>query len=265
MKERDCGWRLEGTGEIRTALRNGQRSGRFFCHRSPTPHHQSGQGMLSGRSFRPLHRLFSATPHKRADPWPLPHTKQHMEATAIPPNIPKPIPIPRHNESLETLRARLTYQTRKRGTLESDLIMSTFAREHLYALTREELLELDQVTWPETEHALHPLILQKLIGTKYSCSTNPIGTCITGVPRGKHLPSVGSTLQFSTSLKFTPATRVRPFVACLISTRHSVPSKRTRKYITSVLSLRYHCELIRPRAHPRRPSGVANYNASSCF
>ena len=77
-----------------------------------------------------------------------------MEATAIPPNIPKPIPIPRHNESLETLRARLTYQTRKRGTLESDLIMSTFAKEHLHSLTREELLELDQVTYPKTEHAL---------------------------------------------------------------------------------------------------------------
>jgi len=101
--------------------------------------------MLSGRSLRPLHRLFSITPHKRADPWPLPHTKRHIEATTIPPNIPKPIPVPRHNESLETLRARLTYQTRKRGTLESDLIMSTFAKEHLHSLTREELLELDQL------------------------------------------------------------------------------------------------------------------------
>jgi len=68
-----------------------------------------------------------------------------MEATTIPPNIPKPIPIPRHNESLETLRARLTYQTRKRGTLESDLIMSTFAKEHLHSLARAELVELDQL------------------------------------------------------------------------------------------------------------------------
>lgn len=68
-----------------------------------------------------------------------------MEATATPPNIPKPIPIPRHNESLETLRARLTYQTRKRGTLESDLIMSTFAKEHLHSFTQQELLELDQL------------------------------------------------------------------------------------------------------------------------
>ena len=72
-----------------------------------------------------------------------------MEATAIPPSTPKPIPVPRHNESLNTLRARLTYQTRKRGTLESDLIMSTFAKEHLNSLTREELLELDQVMLPE--------------------------------------------------------------------------------------------------------------------
>lgn len=106
-----------------------------------------GHRMLSGRSLRPLHRIFSTSPCRGADPWPLPHTKQHMEATTIPPNIPKPIPVPRHDESLETLRARLTYQTRKRGTLESDLIMSTFAKEHLHSLAREELLELDQVTY----------------------------------------------------------------------------------------------------------------------
>ena len=104
--------------------------------------------MLSCHRLRTLHRLFSTSSYRKADPWPLPHTRQHKETTAIPPNIPKPIPIPRHNESLETLRARLTYQTRKRGTLESDLIMSTFAKEHLNSLAREELLELDQVMKP---------------------------------------------------------------------------------------------------------------------
>ena len=122
--------------------------------------------MLSGRSLRPLHRLLSTTPYRRADPWPLPHTKHHMEATTIPPNIPKPIPVPRHNESLETLRARLTYQTRKRGTLESDLIMSTFAKDHLHSLAREELLELDQVTHSETDHA--PSGLSTLQNTDYN-------------------------------------------------------------------------------------------------
>jgi len=89
-----------------------------------------------------------------------------MEATTIPPNIPKPIPVPRHNESLETLRARLTYQTRKRGTLESDLIMSTFAKDHLHSLAREELLELDQVTHSETDHA--PSGLSTLQNTDYN-------------------------------------------------------------------------------------------------
>jgi len=116
--------------------------------------------MFSNRSLRSLHRLFSTTPYRKADPWPLPHTNQHMESTTISPNIPKPIPIPRHDESLDTLRARLTYQTRKRGTLESDLIMSTFAKEHLHSLTREDLVELDKVTYPETEH--RPLSLPTL-------------------------------------------------------------------------------------------------------
>lgn len=111
----------------------------------------SVQKMLPIRNFLVARRLFSTSRHRKADPWPLPHTKQHMEATAIPPNVPKPIPVPRRDESLETLRARLTYQTRKRGTLESDLIMSTFAKEHLRSLTRDELLELDQVTCLELD------------------------------------------------------------------------------------------------------------------
>ena len=181
--------------------------------------------MLSGRFLRPLHRLFSTTPHRRADPWPLPHTRQHIEATTIPPNIPKPIPVPRHNESLETLRARLTYQTRKRGTLESDLIMSTFAKEHLHSLTREELLELDQVT----EHAPSFLpVLRKLIETGHSYLTNLIGTCTIGVRRARRLPSVGPSHQFSSNSKFTRAMRARLFVACLTSTHPNVLRERTR-------------------------------------
>ena len=140
---------IDEAAKIRTGSRNRNRP------QLPglTPQPSIGQRMFSARSLRSLHRLFSTTSHRRADPWPLPHTRQHIEATTIPSNIPKPIPIPRHNESLETLRARLTYQTRKRGTLESDLIMSTFAKEHLHSLTREELVELDQVTYPETGRA----------------------------------------------------------------------------------------------------------------
>jgi len=154
-RQTTCGWRLilKGSAENDGITKLYCKSLHQIHHPvTGQPHLQTFEDcptqrkMRHGRSFRTLYRLFSISPYRKADPWPLPHTKQHMEATAIPPNIPKPIPVPRHNESLETLRARLTYQTRKRGTLESDLIMSTFAKEHLHSLTREELVELDQVT-----------------------------------------------------------------------------------------------------------------------
>ena len=80
------------------------------------------------------------------DPWPLPHTPEHMAATTASPidNPPLP-PLPRINETIETLRARLVYQSRKRGTLESDLLLSTFARDHLNIMTQVELKEYDKV------------------------------------------------------------------------------------------------------------------------
>jgi len=68
-----------------------------------------------------------------------------MASTETPPELPRPIPVPRFNESIETLRARLVYQTRKRGTLESDLILSTFAKEQLQTLSESELHEFDKL------------------------------------------------------------------------------------------------------------------------
>ncbi|KAF9085163.1 succinate dehydrogenase assembly factor 2 [Mortierella sp. GBA35] len=54
-------------------------------------------------------------------------------------------PLPRDpNESLETIRARLTYQSRKRGILETDLLLSTFAKEFLGKMTLEECRRLDK-------------------------------------------------------------------------------------------------------------------------
>ena len=55
------------------------------------------------------------------------------------------LPLERRNESLETLRARLVYQSRKRGTLESDLLLATFARDNLKSMSEEELKEYDKV------------------------------------------------------------------------------------------------------------------------
>jgi succinate dehydrogenase assembly factor 2 len=75
----------------------------------------------------------------------MPHTPEHIASTTSPTDIPPPEPLPRHGESLETMRARLVYQSRKRGTLESDLLLSTFAQEHLSTMNAEELSEFDKV------------------------------------------------------------------------------------------------------------------------
>ena len=89
--------------------------------------------------------LFSSSSRLLADPWPLPHTPEHLASTTSPADNPPLPPLPRLNETVETLRARLVYQSRKRGTLESDLLLSTFARDHLSAMTQVELKEYDKV------------------------------------------------------------------------------------------------------------------------
>ncbi|KAI1485209.1 Flavinator of succinate dehydrogenase-domain-containing protein [Biscogniauxia mediterranea] len=52
-------------------------------------------------------------------------------------------PLRRVGEDDSTMRARLTYQSRKRGTLESDLLLSTFADTYLPTMTREQMAQYD--------------------------------------------------------------------------------------------------------------------------
>ncbi|ODQ63763.1 DUF339-domain-containing protein [Nadsonia fulvescens var. elongata DSM 6958] len=54
-------------------------------------------------------------------------------------------PIPRPNEPTENKRARLLYQSRKRGILETDLLLSKYADLYLKDMTREELEEYDEL------------------------------------------------------------------------------------------------------------------------
>lgn len=54
-------------------------------------------------------------------------------------------PIKRTGESIDVKRARLVYQSRKRGILESDLLLSRFAKKHLPVFTMEELDEFDKL------------------------------------------------------------------------------------------------------------------------
>ncbi|KAL5499180.1 EMI5 [Sanghuangporus vaninii] len=90
-------------------------------------------------------RALSSTPRHLKDPWLLPNTPAHELSTRSPPDLPPPEPIPRPNESVEKMRARLVYQSRKRGTLESDLILSTFAAQNLDGMNAEELREYDKL------------------------------------------------------------------------------------------------------------------------
>lgn len=53
--------------------------------------------------------------------------------------------VRRANESTETQRARLLYQSRKRGMLENDLILSTFAAKYLTSFNIEQLQQYDRL------------------------------------------------------------------------------------------------------------------------
>ncbi|KAH8599281.1 Flavinator of succinate dehydrogenase-domain-containing protein [Bisporella sp. PMI_857] len=53
-------------------------------------------------------------------------------------------PLRRTREDPNTMRARLLYQSRKRGTLESDLLMSTFADSHLSKMTPSQMAQYDK-------------------------------------------------------------------------------------------------------------------------
>ncbi|KAI0001365.1 Flavinator of succinate dehydrogenase-domain-containing protein, partial [Russula compacta] len=90
-------------------------------------------------------RHLSSSAVRWKDPWPMPHTPEHIASTASPADLPPPSPLPRPGEPVETTRARLVYQSRKRGTLESDLLLSTFAQEHLGTMDAEELSEFDKL------------------------------------------------------------------------------------------------------------------------
>ncbi|KAJ3726769.1 Flavinator of succinate dehydrogenase-domain-containing protein [Lentinula raphanica] len=100
----------------------------------------------SARNIAPASRCsFYTTARRLADPWPLPGSPEHLASTETPSDEARMPPLERPHESLETLRARLVYQSRKRGTLESDLLLSTFARDNLKIMSEEELKEYDKL------------------------------------------------------------------------------------------------------------------------
>lgn len=61
------------------------------------------------------------------------------------PDMGPPIPefVKKENESIEILRSRLLYQSRKRGMSENGLLLSNFAATYLKDFSREQLDDFD--------------------------------------------------------------------------------------------------------------------------
>ena len=74
----------------------------------------------------------------------IPLQKNRLVQTQAP-NSDEIKPIDRSGEATEVKRRRLLWQTRKRGILESDLLLSTFAHKHLEFMPHQELEEFDQL------------------------------------------------------------------------------------------------------------------------
>jgi succinate dehydrogenase assembly factor 2 len=109
-----------------------------------------------------LSRAIHSSPYRLADPYPLPLSKEVEQNRALPhggvessessalnttteEEWPMPQPLDRTGEKTETMRARLVYQARKRGMLEGDLLLATFARDNLASMSHDELKDFDKV------------------------------------------------------------------------------------------------------------------------
>lgn len=83
------------------------------------------------------------------DPWSLTPPPPPPTPTGPAPTMQQllasPHPEGRDNEQTETLRKRLVYESRKRGILEMDLILGTFAKSRLAELDDGQLREYDRV------------------------------------------------------------------------------------------------------------------------
>uniref|UniRef100_A0A2K5D4Y0 Succinate dehydrogenase complex assembly factor 2 n=1 Tax=Aotus nancymaae TaxID=37293 RepID=A0A2K5D4Y0_AOTNA len=84
--------------------------------------------LLSGTSFKRFYRGDSPTDSQ----------KDMIE-------IPLPPWQERSDESIETKRARLLYESRKRGMLENCILLSLFAKEHLQHMTEKQLNLYDRL------------------------------------------------------------------------------------------------------------------------
>lgn len=152
-------------------------------------------------SLRPLRSIHTSKALFAADPFPFSLDPSLISSTGQKSDgkeeWPLPEPLDRSHEDESALRARLVYQTRKRGTLETDLLLSTFARDQLGSMSVAELKQFDKVS-SRTSSLSSPLLparrpfqvaFRALL--TFSCSMSQIGISSIGQWRNVNRPPSG--------------------------------------------------------------------------
>lgn len=93
------------------------------------------------RNFKPKNLRWHSSSWEFIQPYP--KDKKNPEYGA--PEIPIPPPINRDNEPMASKKKRLIWTSRKRGILETDLLLSTFIKENIDKLTNQELIDYDNL------------------------------------------------------------------------------------------------------------------------
>ncbi|KAF4972163.1 hypothetical protein FSARC_1193 [Fusarium sarcochroum] len=121
-------------------------------------------------------------------------------------------PLRRVGEDDATKRARLVYQSRKRGTLESDLLLSTFASVNLPTLS-PKLLDQYDLLLDENDWDIYYWATQKeqLSSTNPSSSESPSTTNIDAKPESDQVTRHPPTGEWAQTVgNFKPAYRPVP-------------------------------------------------------
>ncbi|GAB0135368.1 hypothetical protein EsDP_00003708 [Epichloe bromicola] len=102
-------------------------------------------------------------------------------------------PLRRAGEDDDTKRARLLYQSRKRGTLESDLLLSTFAKTHLPTMPSDLLTQYDLLL-DENDWDIYYWATQREPSSDGIPSTNPADDAVVRAepPSGEWAQTVGN-------------------------------------------------------------------------
>ncbi|PPJ50629.1 hypothetical protein CBER1_05756 [Cercospora berteroae] len=114
-------------------------------------------------------------------------------------------PLRRTGEDVNTMRARLVYQSRKRGTLESDLLLSTFADANLGTMTTKQLQQYD-LFLDENDWDIYYWTTQEPTPTSMAYAEGAGPDMAAPEMQGKDVVDVGATATKSAS---ADGTRVR--------------------------------------------------------